>query len=169
LHKVEQIEDHGQAISYLWNVKREFIRYHPTIRSGSYLPDEYRFCNAIDTEIECRKDLQNTSAKNSSVIGNTFNLSGSHSRVNVQSHDQSASVTIQNTENVFAEIRQTLERGIGSEQVLTQMLGKLADLEEAKGTDRFMQKYQAFIASAANHVTLIAPFIPALTQMLGAG
>ena len=74
---------------------------------------------------------------------------------------------IQNTENVFAEIRQTLENGIGSEEVLTQILGKLAELEEAKGTTSFMQKYQAFIASAANHMSLIAPFLPALTQMLG--
>jgi hypothetical protein len=167
LDKAEQIEDHGQALSYLWTAKREFIKYHPTIRSGSYLPEEYRFCNVIDTEIECRKDLQSSSARNSSVVGNTFNLTGPHSRLNVQSHDQSTSVIIQNTENVFAEIRQTLENGIGSEEVLTEILGKLAELEEAKGTTSFMQKYQAFIASAANHMSLIAPFLPALTQMLG--
>lgn len=167
LDKAERIEDHGQAISYLWNVLREYTKYHPSIRSGSFGPEEFRFNNGVKTEIQCRKDLQSSSARNSSVVGNTFNLSGPHSRLNVQSHDQSTSVIIQNTENVFAEIRQTLENGIGSEEVLTQILGKLAELEEAKGTTSFMQKYQAFIASAANHMSLIAPFLPALTQMLG--
>jgi len=39
-------------------------------------------------------------------------------------------------------------------------------MEAAKGTSGFTQKYQNFIASAANHMTVLAPFIPALTQML---
>jgi len=99
----------------------------------------------------------------------TFNLSGTHSRVNIQSHDQSTNVTIENTESVFADMRRVIETGIEPETVRNQILSVLVELEEAKGTNSFAKKYQAFIALAANHMSLIAPFIPALTQMLGAG
>lgn len=169
LQKAGRINDHGEAISYLWNVKRDFIKYHPSIRSGSYSPEELRFWNGINTEIECRKDLQDSSMKGSSSVnsGNTFNLSGTHSRVNIQSHDQSTTVRLENTENVFASMRRVIETGIEPETVRNQILSVLVELEEAKGTNSFVQKYQAFIASAADHMTLIAPFIPALTHMLG--
>ena len=168
LDKAERIEDHGQAISYLWNVLREYTKYHPSIRSGSFGPEEFRFNNGIKTEIQCRKDLQDSSVKGSSMNkGDIFNLLGAHSRVNIQSDDNSINMSLQNSENVFADMRQVIETHIEIEEDRTQLLSKLAELEGAKGTDSFMQKYQGFIASAANHMSLIAPFIPALTLMLG--
>lgn len=43
---------------------------------------------------------------------------------------------------------------------------RIRDLENSVGTKSFVEKYNAFIQSAANHMTLFAPFIPALTKLL---
>ena len=37
---------------------------------------------------------------------------------------------------------------------------------EARGKPSFGKRYSDFIASAANHMTLVAPFIPALKEIL---
>jgi hypothetical protein len=99
--------------------------------------------------------------------GNTFNLHGAQSRVNIQSQDSSVNISHQVTENLFADMRQVIQTHIQNEDERTQILNKLGELEVAKGTGGFTQKYQEFIATAANHVSLLVPFIPALTQMLG--
>jgi len=98
---------------------------------------------------------------------NTFNLHGQHSRVNIHSQDNSVNISHQTTENVFADMRQVIQTHIEIEQERTLILNKLDELEAAKGTDSFLQKYQGFITSAANHMSVLSPFIPALTQMLG--
>lgn len=98
--------------------------------------------------------------------GDTFHLEGAHSRVNIQSQDNSVNVSRQTTENIFADMRQVIQTRIANEVERTRILIELNELEAAKGSDRFSQKYQSFIASAANHMTVLAPFIPALTQML---
>ena len=97
--------------------------------------------------------------------GDVYNLHGTHARVNVQSQDNSVNVSHQ-TENVFADMRQLIQTQVADDAERQQILDRLAELEAAKGTGTFLTKYQSFIASAANHMTLLAPFIPALTQML---
>ena len=99
--------------------------------------------------------------------GSTFNLQGPHSRVNIQSQDNSINISHQITENVFADMRQVIQTHIQNDEEQRQILNKLDELESAKGTASFLQKYQDFIASAANHMSLLAQFIPALTQILG--
>jgi len=66
---------------------------------------------------------------------------------------------------VFQEIRRQIEEGIRIEE-RTEILSRLDALEQAQGTPSFVTRYTEFIAAAANHMTLIAPFIPALTQLL---
>jgi hypothetical protein len=39
-------------------------------------------------------------------------------------------------------------------------------LEKAQGTKLFAERYTDFISAAANHMTIIAPFIPALSELL---
>jgi hypothetical protein len=52
----------------------------------------------------------------------------------------------------------------GEEQI--GILDRLQALEDAQSHPWFAQRYTDFIASAANHMTILAPFIPALTEML---
>jgi hypothetical protein len=46
------------------------------------------------------------------------------------------------------------------------IVARLTELEEARRSSGFLQAYQNFMASAANHVTVFAPFLPLLAQML---
>jgi hypothetical protein len=99
--------------------------------------------------------------------GTTYNLHGQHSRVNIGSQDSSVNISNQKTENVFADMRQVIQTHVGNEGERAQILNRLDELEHAKGKSSFTQKYQDFIASAADHISLLSPFIPALTKMLG--
>ena len=100
-------------------------------------------------------------------LGTTFNLQGTHSRVNIGSNDNSVNVSNQNTENVFTDMRQVIQNQIQNESDRTEILSKLDELEKSVGKKEFLTKYQEFIGTTADHISLIAIFIPYLTQMLG--
>jgi hypothetical protein len=57
-------------------------------------------------------------------------------------------------------------RAITDEAERKGILARLDELQEAQGSGGFLQAYNNFIASAANHMTLFAPFLPVLAQML---
>lgn len=96
-----------------------------------------------------------------------YNPHGAHSRVNVQSTDSSVNVSNLTETQVFSGIRGALTAGIPDERERAVVIEKLDHLEQALHTRTFLQKYQDFINSVASHITIIMPFIPALTQMLG--
>jgi hypothetical protein len=95
-----------------------------------------------------------------------YNLQGAQSRVNIQSNDHSTNVSSITEKQLFSEIRNAVEQNVPDGPGLKDILAKLDDLETAKHSDRFSSRYQAFINAAAAHITVVAPFIPALTQML---
>jgi hypothetical protein len=96
----------------------------------------------------------------------TFNVSGPNARVNFNSQDYSQNIV--SDRSVFGELRAAIENGVPDPTEKDQLKQLVAKMEEASD-DRgaFMRAYQSFIASAANHATVIGPFLPALSQMLG--
>jgi hypothetical protein len=122
----------------------------------------------INFEVHVHKvNLAGQPTRPSSKAGPTYNLHGTHARVNIHSQDSSVNISHEITENLFADMRQVIQTQIPNDEERTEILNRLNELEAAKGTDTFIQKYQGFITSAANHMALLAPFIPALTQMFG--
>jgi hypothetical protein len=55
---------------------------------------------------------------------------------------------------------------IANETERETVVSRLDELEKAEGSSGFLESYQKFIACLANHMTLFAPFIPSLTQLL---
>ena len=100
--------------------------------------------------------------------GGNFNihLSGSNSRVNIQSHDQSTNIT---ADNVFGEIATALKAGISDSQKLIELLAAVEEMKRERGRSGFVQAYQKFVGLAADHIGLISPFLPALTSLIGGG
>jgi hypothetical protein len=98
--------------------------------------------------------------------GPSYVFSGDNTRVNINSHDRSVNVIIK-ADNVFAGLKDQIEDHVAEENERTLLLKHLESLRQAKGTKSFSERYQEFIAAAADHITLIAPFIPTLTQFLG--
>jgi len=103
----------------------------------------------------------------STGLGNTYNLHGTQARVNISSNDNSINISHENTENVFADMRQVIQNQIHNESERTKILSKLDELEKSVGKKEFLTKYQKFIGTTADHISLIAMFIPYLTQLLG--
>jgi hypothetical protein len=96
--------------------------------------------------------------------GHTFNVSGPNSRVNFQSTDQSHNTVVNNT--LFKEIHEAIDNGVQDAAERDNLKARLTALEAAKDRQSFVTQYQAFITAAANHVTILTPFLPALTGLL---
>lgn len=94
----------------------------------------------------------------------SYNVSGTNARVLINSRDESRYV-VRSPTDIFDRIREAIATSI-QESAREALMTAVQDMQEAHGTDRFVSKYQEFIAAAANHVTVFAPFLPALAQLL---
>jgi hypothetical protein len=94
------------------------------------------------------------------VVNQTFNATGPNSRNNVNSTDNSTNIVHQGVP--FAELRKAIESGIEDGTRRVAILESLANLESAPDRESGSTRYQQFIAAAADYMTLIGPFLPAL-------
>lgn len=95
-----------------------------------------------------------------------YNLIGPNARVNIQSTDASTNVVNADASAVFDDLRRTVQQAIEDSSVSTELLQRIDGMQAAIGSPGFARRYKDFIAVAADHLTLLAPFLPALTQML---
>jgi hypothetical protein len=93
-------------------------------------------------------------------VSQTFNLHGPNSRVNISSTDNSTNIAHQ--VSPFEQIRAALEQGIADTSERARLQQTLNDLEASTDCQSGAKRYEAFIAAAANHTTLLAPFLPVL-------
>lgn len=95
----------------------------------------------------------------------TFNVTGPNARVNFGSHDQSHNVAVHGS--LFGDLKEAVRTQVEDKDELSRLIELIEKMEggtQDKGS--FLTAYQNFIASAANHMSLIAPFLPALTKFL---
>jgi hypothetical protein len=97
-----------------------------------------------------------------------IHLHGHNPRVNMNSTDNSVNITSVSSDQLFVQLREAA-RSIGDESERTKIVAAINEMESAKQSSGFLHSYQNFMASAANHVTVFAPFISALAQMLSKG
>jgi hypothetical protein len=95
-----------------------------------------------------------------------YNVQGDNARWNLNSTDQSANIVTKSSTEFFTTLRERIEAGVRDEIERKKILEAVAVLEDSNGKASFAQRYTDFMAVAANHMTLLAPFIPALTEML---
>ncbi|HZQ45266.1 MAG TPA: hypothetical protein VFA99_18595 [Acidobacteriaceae bacterium] len=95
-----------------------------------------------------------------SPMRQTFNIHGPNARVNIDSIDNSTNVVHQRVP--LSELRKAIESGVSDGAERAAILQRLSDLEAANDRESGAKRYQAFIAAAANHMTLIGPYLPAL-------
>ena len=121
--------------------------------------------NDPDAEFEGEKDRPTGSAPQQ--VTNVYNLHGAHSRVNLQSTDHSVNVSSITEQQVFSGIREAIAQRVPDGVERADILEKLDALEKSVHSQDFLSRYQAFMNAVASHITVIMPFIPALTHMLG--
>lgn len=119
---------------------------------------------AIHCQIEERRARPRV-APHPAPVMNVYHLTGDNSRVNVSSTDDSTNVVVSNSKEIFEMIRDAVNSGTPQDEQ-SAILRRLDALEKAQHTPSYAERYKDFIAAAANHMTLIAPFIPALTELI---
>lgn len=87
---------------------------------------------------------------------------GDNAKIMVNSTDNSVNIQVTN-DNVWDKLVEVIKIQCNNNSDLLKLV---AEMKENKGTPLFKEKYQAFIASAANHMTVFAPFIPTLSSLL---
>ena len=98
--------------------------------------------------------------------GTTYNVSGSNARLNINSHDHSTNTIAFGDAQVFADLRKVLTESSIADGERAKLFAAIEAMANARGTTSFLDRYKDFTAMAANHMTIIAPFIPALTALL---
>lgn len=101
-----------------------------------------------------------------SIGGQTvWHVSGPNARVNINSQDSSTNTITITSANVIAELGKVIAWQVTGEQK-DKLLAKLEEMSRARDKEAKLNKYQEFIALAANIITIIGPFLPALTTWL---
>lgn len=95
-----------------------------------------------------------------------YNLNGANTRVNNHSTDQSINVVNTSNHELFDEIKKILSEHVNDQDELHELRLLVNNMESSQNTSAFNQAYTKFITSAANHMTILSPVIPALTQMI---
>lgn len=94
-----------------------------------------------------------------------YNLNGANTRVNNNSTDNSFNVVDMSTK-LFDQIRNVVNNEIKNEDEKRELREIITEMEISQGSNKFNQVYTNFITSAANHMSIISPFIPELSKMI---
>ena len=100
------------------------------------------------------------------TVYNLGGVQGSNSRVNINSQDHSTNVVDESAKQLFNELRQAVEVGVGDESEKQELLDSIQGMEQAASDKRRFTTYADFVSLAANHVTVVRPFVVALSKLL---
>ncbi|PYT96383.1 MAG: hypothetical protein DMG36_00555 [Acidobacteria bacterium] len=117
------------------------------------------------TEKGYRAAQKSAATRPSTKLAENIHFHGDNARFNVNSSDNSTNIASVTNEQLFVQMQEAA-RSIKDENERNEIGCRLHQLEKARGTGGFLQAYQNFMASAANHMTVFAPFLPMLAQML---
>jgi hypothetical protein len=94
----------------------------------------------------------------------SVHVSGQNARVNIGSHDQSTNIATQ--ADVFGDISGALRGVVTNADELRQLLSAVDEMKRQRGGAGFIAAYRSFVSLAADHLGVLAPFLPALSQLL---
>lgn len=134
---------------------------------------EKNFSIPAHYELKVRKEtsIEHTQLQTTTYIDNSTNtFNGNQNRINKHANDYSTNVSYNRSEtSVFNQLRKTISESEVPQIEKNEIMSQIDLLEGSVGKPSFLEKYQNFITKAANHMTLISPFIPELTKLLPIG
>lgn len=96
----------------------------------------------------------------------TYNVSGSHSRVNINSLDKSVNIDRVQINTIFEQIRTAIQEQVVDSEKRECLLAKVEELQQAHGREGFLEVYKEFMGMLASHATVVAHVVPALNALL---
>ena len=149
----------GSLTAILEHVRNQVFEWALTLETAGITGDGISFSS------EEKKIASNVPIHIGTFHGsfNTGELSGANSRLNFQNIDESTNIN--ENSNLFVEIERALATSIDvkNKQKLVQNLHQLRD---AKSKAERLSAYQSFVAASADHMTILAPFLPALASYI---
>lgn len=95
--------------------------------------------------------------------GTVYNIQNDSGKINIHSTDNSVYMSLTaNEEQLFDTLKQLAESLSNRKEVIQ----AVDEMKQEVGKPLFTEKYNKFIQSVANHMTIFAPFIPTLTAIL---
>jgi hypothetical protein len=120
--------------------------------------------DTVKTEVERRLRARPKGA----TVTNVYHLTGPGSRVNVNSVDNSTNLTITESQ-LFSKLRKEITANVQPNEKRDRILEKIEALEKEPNSRSLWDRYTELVAVAADHMTLLCPFIPALTEWIKNG
>ena len=141
-------------------------RILPTGSKEQYLVIDkgfYRGMHGIPShyEVKVEKQTAYTKVSRGSVI-NQYHINNAE-KVNIQSTDNSTTYNITANDISLMDTLRKLAEGLEDRE---EIILNIDSMQDNIGKKSFAEKYNAFVQSVANHMTIFAPFIPALTNLL---
>lgn len=106
------------------------------------------------------------------MVDNSIKIGGNVSGSAIQQGSPDATQTVQVDMKIFDVVRTEIEQKVEDKaerenilKALDEFASTLKSQNRAQGD--LVSKYQEFISTAANHMTILAPFLPALTKFIG--
>ena len=115
--------------------------------------------------LELIPDPVTNADRRATTLLNAVHFHGDNSRLNINSADNSTNVVSSSEIRLFVELHEKA-MSITEEASREEIIRRIDEMEKAHKSGGFLQAYQNFVASAANHMTLFAPLLPALAQFL---
>ena len=84
--------------------------------------------------------------------------------LNIGSTDKSTNVVFRG--DIFGDIETALRSGVTDQTKLDQILSSLGEVKNQRGQSGYIAAYQKFMAVVADHIGIVAPFLPALTAYM---
>lgn len=123
----------------------------------------YRGMHGIPDHYQAKVEKQSAYTKvGRGQVINQYNISNAE-KVNINSTDNSTNYNISAHDISVMDTLRSLAKGLDNE---AEIVSAVDNMQKNVGKKTFAEKYNAFIQSAANHMTLFAPFIPALSELL---
>jgi hypothetical protein len=99
--------------------------------------------------------------------GGNYNVhvTGHNAHVNIASQDYSTNVV--SDSDLFAQIRNALQEQVKNDGERQKLLAAVEEMNKELGRAGFVGAYQRFVSLAADHLGVITPFLPALTNLFG--
>ncbi len=98
-------------------------------------------------------------------VHTVYNVIGHGARLLIDSHDESVNVIAVTPDDLFARLRDAIKDGVPNPADRATLLEKAEQLKAEHGRPAYGERYAEFIATAANHMTLIQPFLVPLFQL----
>lgn len=146
-----------------------FLRKLPSGLVEEYIVENPGYQSGLGGAIEphYQIDIRRSDAPPAPAQTITNNIQGENARINIHSVDNSQNLSVANSDDeIFQKLKEKL---LGANLTASEehsLMEAIEGMESAKGTPAFKEKYQGFMAAAANHASVFGALMGALAMLL---